>query len=99
MSTYDDVIRVDELSYKEAALMIGCTHHYVRMLANKGTIEIVTREEVRPNVLKVFVSRSSVEAYMERRRRRVSYRYRLTSVEKTEVDKLLRRLRNNVSNR
>jgi tRNA A22 N-methylase len=51
------------VSYEEAAAILGCDHHYVRMLVSKGTLNIAERIEVRPNVLKVYLDQRQVEAY------------------------------------
>jgi len=79
----------DAVSYKEAALMIGCTHHYVRMLTSRGALEISHREEVRPNVLKVFLTRRSIEFYKETRRKRYTKKIRVTKEEWLAVQDVL----------
>ncbi len=70
-----------EYSYAEAALVLGCDHHWVRMKTNRGDFKIVERREVRPNVLKVFISADDVDAYKESRRVRATRRVRLTEDE------------------
>jgi tRNA A22 N-methylase len=87
------------MSYKEAALAIGCDHHYVRMLVSKGTISVHHTEEVRPHVLKVFVSASDVRAHINKTRKRDLVKYRLTLEEKEEVRKTLERMESYVANR
>lgn len=71
----------ESMSYKEAALAIGCDHHYVRMLVAKERIRIHHREEVRPNVLKVFVCSDDVAAYIEANKVRRTVRVRVTEEE------------------
>jgi hypothetical protein len=61
--------------------MIGCDHHWVRMMTGRGRFEIVDRVEVRPNVLKVFIDRAQVEAYIETRRNRKIGKVQLTEEE------------------
>ena len=78
-------------SYKEAALKIGCTHHYVRMLTSRGRLEISHRDEVRPNVLKVYLTAESVEAYMESSKKRYTVKVRVTKEELGKVEKVLGR--------
>jgi len=79
------------MSYKEAAMAIGCDHHYVRMLVSQGRISIHHREEVRPNVLKVFVSKDDVDAYIEAHKVRSTVKLRLTAEEAQAVSKVLGR--------
>jgi len=81
------------ISYEEAALLIGCDHHYVRMLTSRGRFTIVDREEVRPNVLKVYIDRSEVERYIEQRRHRETIKIRVTSDEEEVVKEALARYR------
>lgn len=69
------------VSYEEAALMMGCDHHYVRMLTSRGTFRIVDRIEVRRNVFKVYIRRDDVEQYIEDHRYRVTKKVRLTPEE------------------
>lgn len=84
----------ETLSYKEAALSIGCTHHYVRMLVAKNKLQIAERIEVRPNVLKVFLTKESIEAYKESRRRRYTKKFKLTIEEEKAVNQFLKEMRN-----
>lgn len=68
-------------SYADAALVLGCDHHWVRMKTSRGDFRIVERIEVRPNVLKVFISADDVDSYKEQRRVRKTRRVRLTDDE------------------
>lgn len=77
-----------EYSYAEAALVLGCDHHWVRMKTHRGDFRIVRREEVRPNVLKVYISADDVDRYREARRVRVTRRVRLTKDEWRQFAKM-----------
>lgn len=65
-------------SYQEAADLLGVDHHYVRMLTSRGRFTISHREEVRPNVLKVFLDAAPVETYHMEHRVMETRRVRLT---------------------
>lgn len=66
------------MSYKEAALAIGCDHHYVRILVGRGTIRVHHTEEVRPHVLKVFVDSYDVYNFIETHKARQTVKVRVT---------------------
>jgi len=68
-------------SYQEAADLIGCDHHWVRMMTNRGRFEIVERVEIKPNVLKVFINADQVDQYIEDHRKRTTYRVKMTEEE------------------
>ena len=68
-------------SYQEAADLLGCDHHWVRMMTSRGRFDIVERVEVKPNVLKVFIDADQVDAYYDERRRRVPLKAKLTPEE------------------
>lgn len=80
---------MSSMSYNEAALELGVDHHYVRMLVSRGVIEIHHREEVRPNVLKVFVSKRSVMAYKESHKVRSTVKFRVTQEEQDVIKQAL----------
>lgn len=80
---------MSSMSYNEAALELGVDHHYVRMLVSRGVIEIHHREEVRPNVLKVFVTTISVMAYKESHKVRSTIKLRVTPEEEAVVKQAL----------
>lgn len=69
------------MSYEEAALAIGCDHHYVRILVGKGRIRVHHTEEVRPHVLKVFVTKADVDEYIEAHKVRTTVKVRVTREE------------------
>ncbi len=68
----------DVYSYQEAADLLGVDHHYVRMLTSRGRFTVSHREEVRPNVLKVFLNAAPVDAYHMEHRVMETRRVRLT---------------------
>ncbi len=68
----------DVYSYQEAADLLGVDHHYIRMLTSRGRFTISHREEVRPNVLKVFLNAAPVDAYHMENRVMETRRVRLT---------------------
>lgn len=84
---------MDSISIQEAALRIGCDHHYVRALIARKVIEVDHLEPVNKSVNKVFVTKLSVKQYMESRRERFTYHIRVTHEEQDAVRKLLRDMR------
>jgi ribosomal protein S9 len=80
---------MNKMSYEEAALVLGCDHHWVRMLTSKGKFTIVDRVEVKPNVLKVYINGDEVEAYREAHRARHTVKLCLTEDEENAVDRFL----------
>jgi len=82
-------------SYQEAADLLGVDHHYVRMLTSRGRFSISHREEVRPNVLKVFLDAAPVEAYHMEHRVMETRRIRLTHDEWRLFDQWVTSVRRN----
>ena len=85
---YDPDRPTNGISYKDAALLIGCDDHWIRMRTNRGQFSIVARVEVRPNVLKVYIDYREVQMYIEHHRVRSSRRVRLTPDEWLKFDQM-----------
>jgi len=86
-------IKVDYISIKDAAMRIGCDHHYVRQLVKQGRLQVDHTEPINSGVEKVFLSKLSVKQYMEERRERTSWRIRVTPAERRAVVVLLAGMR------
>ena len=85
--------KADYISIKEAAMRIGCDHHYVRNLMKQKRLEIHHTEPVNSGVSKVFLTKKSVKLYMEDRRQRYAIKIRVTQHEGRQVRSLLDSLR------
>jgi hypothetical protein len=80
---------MDSISIKDAALRIGCDHHYVRALIKQHVLEVDHTEPMSSGVEKVFITKLSVKMYMERRRVRTTIKLRVTSDEQRAIHRLL----------
>lgn len=85
--------RVDYISIKDAAIRIGCDHHYVRNLVKQRRLIVDHTEPINSGVAKVFLTKDSVKEYMESRRVRETMKIRVTDDERRAVLRLLRDLR------
>lgn len=83
----------DYISIKDAAMRIGCDHHYVRSLVKQGRLRVDHTEPINSGVEKVFLDKTSVKQYMESRRERSVLKIRVTRGESTAVQQLLRDMR------
>lgn len=83
----------DTCTYKEAAMMIGCDHHYVRALVKQDRIRVVATEMVNDGVERKLLSRYDVESYVDAHRVRKTYRLRMTDEEHRAVMRTLESMR------
>jgi hypothetical protein len=95
---YDDGVtppgeKVDYIDIKEAAMRIGCDHHYVRALIAQHRVDVDHTEPINKSVSKVFVTKDSVKRYVEDHRVRTTMKIRVTEQEWHAVNRLLSSLR------
>jgi len=84
---------VEYCDIKEAALRMGCDHHYVRSLIKQGRIAVHHTEPINSKVDKVFVSKDDVKYYIEEHRQRRTWKFRCTDDEYRAIKRLLRSMR------
>jgi len=77
----EDVDPETMISYNDAAMILGTTHNYIRMLVASKRFHVVARIWVRKNVPKVYIDRLEVEEYNEAHKAKTTHRVKMTEGE------------------